>query len=261
MTLILELPAFASASMVVAITIFAAFVPYLIGRKLFLPKTDEQTRDLAYSVVFRVSALHSLILALVFAQELLQHEKVRSAMTTEAILVGNVFWDLDRYGGDSARAARFHMTDYAEAVLTEEWDSLAREGLLSESAWAAWEQAYNNILDLESANSRQESLRNLMVNELRQIAALRQKRQAAATFDISKLFMFAAFAGIILVSIGYYPFPPSAVNLTLLGVFATYTGLVIYMILSFSSSYGGAGHVEPTSFQILYLQDMVEFHR
>ena len=69
MTLILELPVFASACIVGAITIVAAFVPYLIARKLFVSKTDEQTRDLAESVIFQVSTLHSLILALVFAQQ------------------------------------------------------------------------------------------------------------------------------------------------------------------------------------------------
>ena len=48
-------------------TVALAIGSYLLGRKLLLPLSGEETRDLAGSVIFRVSALHGLILALVFA--------------------------------------------------------------------------------------------------------------------------------------------------------------------------------------------------
>ena len=53
-----------------SIVVLLAFASYAIMRALAGAHDYDERKDLAGSVIFRVSALHGLILALVFAQEI-----------------------------------------------------------------------------------------------------------------------------------------------------------------------------------------------
>ena len=70
--------------------------------------------------------------------------------------------------------------------------------------------------------------------------------------DVHGLFIFAAVAGIVIISFAYFPFPPTGVNLVLLTTFGVYTGLVIYFIIAFANPFSGAGYVEPVRLERLY---------
>lgn len=223
-----------------------------MARRVLLPRTDEQSRDLAGSVIFRISALHSLILALVFAQELLNFNEARTTMTREAALVGDVYYDLARYDEAGTRSARADLVEYTNIVLNREWSALAETSRLDEQAWEEWKSAYIRILDLVPETPRQEALKEIMLERIRELSDLRIKRENAALSGIHQLFLFAAVAGIVLISFAYYPFPPTGVNLTLLTVFGIYTGLVVWFIIAFANPFGGAGAIEPIRLERLY---------
>lgn len=246
-----------SSSTIAAITIvlascFLAIAPYFVARKLLLPITDEKSKDLAGSVMFRVGALHSLILALVFAQELLNFSEARHTMMREAALVGNVYYDLKRYDDAQTTSAQKNLIEYTRIVLEREWRKLAEEGRLDEQAWQEWQAAYMKVLDLVPVNARQEALKEIMIHQVRELSELRIKRETEALTGTNALFMFAAIAGIVIMSIAYFPFSPNRVNLLLLLLFGVYTGLVIYFIVAFSNPFSGAGYVEPVRLERLY---------
>lgn len=241
--------------LIVVIVIIAsalALVPYLLARRVMLARADEHSKDLAGSVLFRIGALHSLILALIFAQELLNFSEARHAMTREATLVGNIYYDLERYDDEATASLRARLVDYTAIVLEREWQGLARNGRLDAQAWAEWEHVYHAILDLMPETLRQESLRGIMLGQVRELAELRINRETSALVGTNDLFFFAAIAGIVVMSIGYFPFPPTPVNLTLLLLFGIYTGLVLYFIIAFSNPFSAPGYVEPFGFERLY---------
>ena len=70
-----------------------SLVFYRMARWMLSHKTDEHSQDMASSIIFRIAALHGLILALVFAQELTNYNEVRKTVSEEAIAVGDVFFD------------------------------------------------------------------------------------------------------------------------------------------------------------------------
>ena len=228
-----------------------ALVPYFIARSLLQSKSDDRSGDFAQSVIFRIGALHGLILALVFAQELLNYNEARRAITHETALLGNVFYDLQRYDPTTTEPYRAELLEYARTVLHQEWGSLAARGELTPEAWVSWESVYLDILNLEPATTRQESLRSIMVNQIREVSELRNVRENTSQMGVNGLFLFAAVTGLILMSIGYFSFAPTLVNVSLLTIFGIYNGLIVFFILTFSNPFGGAGHIDPIRYQHL----------
>lgn len=144
-----SLPPVLGALVAIGVTIVLALVPYALLRALFLRAGETLTNDLANSIVVRVSALHALILALVFAQELVNLRDINTAASREAVMVNDIFFDLARYGAPAETTPiREQVALYAHLVLTEEWDGLAETGHLLPAAWQAWQTAYGGILEL-----------------------------------------------------------------------------------------------------------------
>ena len=112
-------------------TIALALGTYAAARVVAVPRMGEDTKDLAGSMVFRVGALHGLILALVFAQELLQYRTLRIDLAREASALTDIHYDLGRYGGAAAEARPLAQR-YAELAIGPEWESLGRTDLLLE---------------------------------------------------------------------------------------------------------------------------------
>jgi hypothetical protein len=237
---------------IILVSCALALLPYFMARAILLPRTDDQSKDLASSVMFRVGALHGLILALVFAQELVNFNDVRHTLTREAALVGNIFYDLERYDKTTTQSARASLIEYTNIVLNREWDALAETGRLDEQAWDEWKTAYLAILDLAPQTPRQEALKGIMLDQVRELSELRLDREGSALVSTNNFFLLAAIAGIIIMSITYFAFPPNVVNLTLLLLFGIYTGLIIYFIIAFANPFGGAGFIEPVRFERLY---------
>lgn len=252
MSLLFILPSVISAAVVVLAFCALALAPYFLARKILASRIDEHTKDLAGSVMFRVGALHSLILALVFAQELANFNDTRRTMTREAALVGDIFYDLKRYDDATTKSAQANLAQYANIVITREWDGLGKTGRLDEAAWDEWKGAYLAILDLVPASGRQEALKDIMIQNVRELSSLRLNREAAALVGTDKLFLLAAIAGVLIMSIAYFPFPPTLANLTLLLLFGVYTGLIMYFIIAFGDPFSGPAYIEPVRFQRLY---------
>ena len=161
MNALLSLPTFLSAAVVIGGTICISIATYFGARRVLSSRAQPETKELAGSVIFRVSALHGLILALVFAQELVNLTQVRVTTSKEAALIGDVFFDLKRYGAPETVDIRTQLASYTATVLEEEWDTLARKKALSGEAWGRWESVYHAILDLEPQTRRQEDLRRI----------------------------------------------------------------------------------------------------
>jgi len=130
--------------------------------------------------------------------------------------------------------------------------SLASDGRLDQQAWREWEAAYLDILDLAPADHRQRALKTIMLERVREVSDLRSSWENAASAGTNALFLVAAVAGIAIVSISYFPFPPSSVNLMLLAIFGVYTGMVICFLVGFANPFSGAGYVEPLRFERHY---------
>ena len=256
MNALLSLPVLVSAFLFILLIVAISLISFYAMRWAFGDSKDQETRDLAGSVLFRIASLHGLVLALVFAQELENVRAVDLTTAHEASMLGDVFYDLERYDADLTTPIRISLARYARAVVEEEWQMLADSRQLSPAAWAEWEAAYEALLSLSPETDRQERLLNIMLDDIRGLSELREERENAALAQTSTLFIVAALAGILMISAAYFTWAPTRINLALIGGFSAYTGLIIYFVVAFSNPYLAPGNSEPNGFERFLNEDV-----
>jgi len=228
-------------------TIAAVLTVYFGARFVLGTDPEQRTQDLSASVLFRVSALHGLVLALVFASEVVEYHSLEFESAIEVNAVSDVYYDASRYGED-AQSVHAKLRAYLETVISKEWPSLGKQGELSSDAWAHWNAVYGFVLDLNPSSPRQVALRINMIEKIHLIAENRDLREYHAKTTLGSVFWIAALVGVLLISIGYYSFPPKRENLVLLSVFATYTGLILFTIYAMSNPFSDPVALEPILF-------------
>ncbi len=232
---------------IVFATVAAVFAIYALMRVLMSRAPNARTQDLAASVVFRVSALHGLVLALVFASEVVEYNQLSFESASEVNAISDIYFDSMRYG-EGTEAIRTAMRAYLDYIPTEEWNSLGRTGDLSGSAWVAWDDAYTAILDLTPASPRQDALRDNMLDKIHAIAENRDMREYQAKTGLNVLFWIAAIVGVVMVSAGYYTFAPTRDNVILLSIFSAYTGFILFTIYAMSNPFSDPAALKPRLF-------------
>lgn len=236
---------------IVVATVIAILAVYFIVRAILNPEPDDSTADLAGKVLLRIAALHGLVLALVFASEVVEYNQLSYESAIETNAVADAFYDSDRYGTEATSTIRMALRAYLQIAATTEWTSLGNGDGLHADAWQAWEKAYQATLDLVPNTPRQDALRDNILAKIHLIAQNRDLREHHATYSLSPLFWIAALSGVLLIAVGFYPFPPKRENLVLLCAYATYTGLIMFTIYALSNPYADPGALEPVLFKQL----------
>jgi phage shock protein PspC (stress-responsive transcriptional regulator) len=235
-------------------TVGLTFAAYLLMRVIAGKDPSGRDRELAGSIATRIAALHALILAFVFAQEMVEYQQLRNASATEANALADIYNDIARYDPASGATVRGPLADYVETVIDQEWGSLAGEDRLSPAAWAAWDKIYGEVLDLAASDPRQQSLRDHMLSSIHAISEQRVRRESLGRDGLSGWFWFAAASGVVFTALAYYPFQPDRGNMLLLGVYGAFTGIVMYLIYAFSDPYARPGALDPGAFLRLRTQ-------
>lgn len=239
---------------IILATVFGVFAVYFCVRVVLHPEPDDVTADLAGKVLLRIAALHGLVLALVFASEVVEHRQLSFEIAYETNAVSDAYYDSNRYGHEATGTIRAALRTYLQIAPATEWTNLGEgKGLLPE-AWLAWDEAYNAALDLVPENPRQEALRNNILTKIHVIAENRDLREFHAKTSLNFLFWVAALSGVILMAVGFYPIPPKRENLVLLSAYSTYTGLVLFTIYAMSNPFIGPAGLEPGLFEQLLME-------
>ena len=236
-------------------TIALTLACYFLMRWMSGNEHENHERDLASSVVFRVSALHGLILALVFAQEMFSYQQLRLQTATEANAIADIYFDAGRYGDTEKVKIQKELSDYIRVVIDKEWRGLGETNRLSPEAWTQWDEAYRAILDLVPTNPRQQSLRNHMLDRIYLVSESRTKRESTVADALSGIFWFAAISGMIFIALAYYSYPPTRRNVVLISLFGAYTGVILFLIYAFSNPYMQPAELSPGPF--LRLQEQI----
>ncbi|WP_018184123.1 DUF4239 domain-containing protein [Kaistia granuli] len=243
--------AFAAAALAIV------FGSYFLARRLLSNGEDgDRTPEAAASIAVRIAALHGLILALVYAQELDDYKGIRNVLTQEATAISDVYHDVGRYGGPIVAPVQATLASYLDTVVNEEWDQLARGEGLSAQAWIDWDNVYQKLLDLTPTSDRERYLAGRMRDRITAVAGFRQLREATAVGRFSGLFWAPALIGLALLAVPFYVYRPSRSNLILLSIFALYSGVILFFIYAFANPFAQPGKLQPVPFQHLLRGDI-----
>lgn len=246
-----------SGSGVVLTTIGVVLASYFVARRLLHPGQEgDRTLEVAGNVAVRVATLHSLILGLVYAQELDDYKGVRATLVDEATAISDVFNDAGRYGGAITLPVQQGLARYVAIVIDEEWERLAHRDGLSPRAWDEWNAVYARVLDLAPATERERYLSGHMREKTAMIARYRQLREASSAGRFSGLFWGPAIIGLIIISAAFYVYRPTKTHLVLLSFFGAYSGVILFFIFAFSNPYANPGKLPPRPFERLLNGDV-----
>ncbi len=78
-------------------TVCLTLAAYLLMRWFTGKDATGRDREFAGSIATRIAALHALILAFVFAQEMVEYQQLRISSATEANALADVYNDIARY--------------------------------------------------------------------------------------------------------------------------------------------------------------------
>lgn len=241
----------------VAVSTLLVLGSYFAARRLLgLARYEERTHDVAGTVAVRIAALHGLILALVYAQELDDYKGVRAGLTEEAVAISDVFNDVRRFGGAVVAPVQMGLANYVATVVNEEWDMLGRGEGLSAKAWIEWDDVYNRLLDVVPTTDREQYLSGRMRDRITAVAKLRQMREATAMGRFSGLFWGPALIGLVLLAAPLYVYRPSRAHLVLFSLFGAYSGVILFFIFGFANPFANPGKLEPRPFQHLLEGDL-----
>lgn len=241
----------------VAISIVLVLGTYFAARAAFGSTIEgDRTHEAAIGVATRIAALHGLILALVYAQELDDYKDVRAGLSEEAIAISDVFNDMRRYGGPDVAIVQQGLATYVSTVVDAEWALLGRGDGLSTKAWLQWNAVYERLLNLEPTTERQRFLAGRMRERITAVARLRQMREATTMGRFSGLFWAPAIIGLILLSVPLYVYRPSRTHLGLFALFGAYSGVILFFIYGFANPFANPGRLEPAPFMRLLEGDI-----
>ena len=236
----------------VGTAILVVFACYFAARRMLHPGEEgDRTYDMASTVAVRIAALHGLILALVYAQELGDYKDIQSVLAQESIAVSDVFNDIRRYGGPEVAPVQAGLADYLRIVVGEEWDLLGRREGLSPKAWTEWEAVYGRILDLDPTTPRETFLAGRLRERTAAIAGFRQSREVTAAGGFGGVFWAPALIGLALLAVPFYSFRPTRTHLLLMATFGAYSGVILLFIYAFANPFEPPGKLEPLPFQRL----------
>lgn len=238
-------------------TVGIVLASYYFARALLQPgREGDRTFEVAGNVAVRVATLHSLILGLVYAQELDDYKGVRSTVIDEAVAISDVYNDARRYGGTITLPVQTGLTRYVSIVIDEEWALLAKGDGLSPKAWQEWESVYEAVLDLAPVTDRERYLSTRLKDRVTAIARYRELREAPTVSRFSGLFWGPAIIGLVIVSAAFYVYRPTRTHLLLLSLFGAYSGVILFFIFAFGNPYSNPGKLAPRPFERLLQEDL-----
>jgi hypothetical protein len=125
MTAILQLPAWLGAILAMLLAIAASALPFILLRRRMGEELPPKTRDVAETVAVRIGTVHSLILALVFAEAQSTHTNLQQEVSKELTTIEHIALELNQWNGKEGEVLRGQLAAYVTAVLQNEWQASA----------------------------------------------------------------------------------------------------------------------------------------
>jgi hypothetical protein len=230
----------------VLVAFLVAAVPAAWMRRRHGAEHHSETRDLARDITNRLGVLHGVILGLVFGHVVSQAGDLRAGQRTEAAAVEHVYFLAREYKAPAVQAAAAR---YIDAVIDQDWPAQEATGEVSAAGWIAVRALQASTLSLAPATRREQVLAQEIENNLWTIERQRQVRGYESAMHVPFEFWFAAIAGLALIGGLMFIYPTSRKHVMIVGAYAIFSGLVLYMIYDLSRPFAGLVREEPDAFE------------
>ena len=218
-----------------------------VAARLMAGDVPDMTQNVAGTVALRVGAVHSLILALVFAEAHANHADLREQVSQEATAIEHIAWNLENWDGPDSRAPRDELEAYVTGVIDREWDPSAKL-VGSRETTQALAALDRSILDLKPAHPRQEVLKSRMLQDISAVLDHRKTRLSLTHRSVPGVFWWVALVGYAVTVVLFFVFPATPLHIAMLSAYGAYMGLVLYFVLALSHPFLGPAAIDESPY-------------
>ena len=189
------------------VTVLSALICYGVTRKLLLSRMGEDSEMLSGKIFARLGALHALILALMFAQEMADYRDISRIVTKEASAISDVYDGLQEYDKEnqqSAAALSNLIVDYVKTAMEADRIALA-DDRLSNQTWINYHRIYRQLRKLQPTNNDQEYLRAEMLKDWDIVSEFHQRLRSIVEYEAPSFFWIVIITGFFAVVVRSKP--------------------------------------------------------
>jgi len=229
-------------SVFILAALLSTLICYGMTRLLLKSRIGADSELLARGILTRVGALHALILALMFAQEMADYRDISRIVSKEASAIADVYiglLDYDAEDQQSTGAIRGLIFDYVKTAAEKDRVALT-EARISQRTWINYYRINRQLRDLQPGNGDQEDLRTQMLADWDAVSDFHLRLRTIARYEAPGFFWLVIISGFLAVAILCYAYSPTVANLAMLGTYAAFNGLIMYVIFSLANPFTGA---------------------
>ncbi|NOR41280.1 MAG: DUF4239 domain-containing protein, partial [Gammaproteobacteria bacterium] len=208
------------------VAVLSTLICYGVMRKLLLSRMGEDSEMLSGKIFARLGALHALILALMFTQEMADYRDISRIVTKEASAISDVYVSLEEYDEEnqqSTAAISNLIVDYVKEAM--EADRIALAGSrLSNQTWINYQRINRQLRKLQPTNNDQEYLRAEMLKDWDIVSEFHQRLRSIVEYEAPAFFWIVIITGFFAAVIPCSAYSPKIANLVILSTYAAFNG-------------------------------------
>jgi hypothetical protein len=248
MLFLYDLPNWLLGVTIVGFIVSASYAGYFLFHRLFPAQFSDDHKGLAMSVLGVVATVNSLLLAFSAVSVWDAYQDADAAVMEEANTVGALARDLAVFATPNAAEARAALRQYAEVVVSDEWQSMQR-GQASQKAWDQFDDLFRTVATLETGTTRQETWMQEIFLRTNELLKQRRTRLYSAQSEVPGTLWVVVLIGTTLCMLTTYVLPPTRFHAAMIGALALSIGLVFYFIAAMDRPFAGKESISPAPFQ------------
>jgi Protein of unknown function (DUF4239) len=243
------MPNYAIALVLIGGAVASSVAGLLLVRRFVPAAVLQQQHDVASPKFQVIGTLYAVLLAFVVVVVWQQFQAASVTVDVEATKLSDLYRDAEEYPETERVRLRRQLRAYAEAVVADEWDAMARGGE-STRAWveydALWE-VYRALRprDVTEVPIATETLRRM--NELGEARNLRLLHSRASIHPVLWAGLIAL--GVITVGFGYFFGARLRAQVAMTALFASAIGILVFIIVVLAHPFRGYGRISPEPFE------------
>ena len=230
-------------------TTVTGFVVYLVSYKLISKYKREDMKEPTNNVFRVVGTLVSLMLALAFSEVSVDFRTIRNAIQRETVAISDIFEALKLFDVERTREHRTILVDFAQAVIDDDWPSLA-DDRLSQRVSDLRRQLAKGVMRLKPANPTQEKMLSHIMADMDALSDYRIVRLDSALAK-PPIYVYVVIFGFLVTMACFGVYRPQAPLIVLVTLYTVFVGLVLYLVLALSDPFQGDIAIAPTPFEHL----------
>lgn len=228
--------------------VLSTLICYGVTRTLLRSRIGEDSELLSGRIITRLGALHALILALMFAQEMADYRDISRVVSKEANAIGDVYILLQEYDEENPQSTAIIsnlIIDYVKTILEVDRAAMA-ESQENHRTWIDYHLINRQLRKLQTTNDLQADLRNQMLADWDTVSEFHLRLRTIAEYEAPDFFWVVIITGFLAVVIPCYVYSPNITNLVTLSTFAAFNGFVMYVIFSIANPFSGPLAIDAT---------------